>query len=195
MSVILGYKAEDKLYLAADNRVTNKKDGSFSDEYTKLIILNNHLAIVCSGSRYAQDIFINYCKNKNISKWTVDDMKFNLRILCDSLNIINNDDIIDLGAYFIVGGLDDNKEVILWSASWNHSRYSGDSVEFALYPPEDVDMQTCCNIFIPNLHEHFSVFMQKTIKEISEKGKMVSPSGDIRTYDMITDTSTSEHFS
>lgn len=67
-------------------------------------------------------------------------------------------------------------------------------MEFALYPLEDVDMQTCCNIFIPNLHEHFLVFMQKTIKEISEKGKMVSPSGDIWTYDMITDTSISEHF-
>ena len=57
MSVILGYKAEDKLYLAADNRVTNPKDGTYSDQYTKLIILNKRLAIVCSGCRLAQDKF------------------------------------------------------------------------------------------------------------------------------------------
>lgn len=81
MSVILGYKAKDKLYLAADNRVTNKKDGSFSDNYTKLLILNDRLAMVCSGSRFAQDRFTDYIKSKNISKWTINDMKFNLKIL------------------------------------------------------------------------------------------------------------------
>lgn len=90
MSVILGYRADDKIYLAADNRVTNKKDGSFSDKYIKLLILNDGLAMVCSGSRYAQDRFTDFIKNKNTSKWTIDDMKFNLRIRCDSLNILNN---------------------------------------------------------------------------------------------------------
>lgn len=194
MSVILGYKAKEKIYLAADNRVTNKKDGSFSDRYTKLIVLNDCLAMVCSGCRFAQDRFIDYIKNKNISKWTIEDTKFNLKILCDSLNIFNNVDINNMGAYFIVAGLDAHKEIILWSASWNHGKYSGSSVEFALYPPEDVDMQTCCNIYILNLHEHFSVFMEKTIKEISERSKMVSRSGDIWIYDAITNTSTLEHF-
>jgi hypothetical protein len=194
MSVILGYKAEEKIYLAADNRVTNPKDGTYSDQYTKLIILNKRLAIVCSGCRLAQDKFTDYIKNKNISNWTIEDMKFNLEILCDSLNILNNNNINNLGAYFIVAGLNAHKEMTLWSASWNHGRYSGGSVELALYPPEDVDMQTCCNIYIPNLHEHFSVFMEKTIKEISEKSKMVSYSGDIWMYDLIADTSNLKHF-
>lgn len=194
MSVILGCKTKDKIYLAADNRITNKKDDSFSDKYIKLIILNDRLAMVCSGSRFAQDRFTDFIKNKNTSKWTIDDMKFNLRILCDSLNILNNGDINNSGAYFIVGGLDDNREMVLWSASWNSGKYSGNGVELALYPPEDVDMQTCCNIYIPNLHEHFSVFMQKTIKEVSAKSKEVSPSGDIWTYDMATDSSSIEHF-
>lgn len=195
MSIIMAYKTEDKIYLGADNRVTNLKDGSYSDNNSKLIILNKRLAMVCSGSRFAQDRFSDFIKDKNTKKWTIEDMNFYLKILCDSLNMTNNTNINNSGAYFIVGGLNNNKEIVLWSASWNHGRYSGNSVEMVLYPPEDVDMQTCCNIYIPNLHEHFPVFIKKTIKEIFEKSKMVSPSGDIWTYDMITDKSSSEHFS
>lgn len=172
MSVILGYKAEDKIYLAADNRVINKKDASYSDKYSKLITLNDRLAMVCSGSRLAQDKVVDFIKNKDINELTINDIKFYNKIVCDSLNALNNKDINNLGAYFIVGGLDDNNEMTMWSASWNHNRYDGNNVELILYPPEDVDMQTCCKIYISNFHECFSVFMKKTIREISEKEPM-----------------------
>lgn len=194
MSVIMAYKTKDKIYLGADKRVTNTKDGSYSDKNTKMIILNKHLAMVCSGSKHAQNKFEDFIKGKNIKKWTLDDIRMYLEILCNSLNLENNINIINEGAYFIVGGLDDKKEMVLWSASWNHGKYSGGNVEMALYPPKDVDMQTCCNIYIPNIHEHFPVFIKKTIKEISEKSKMVSPSGDIWIYDMKSGKSSSEHF-
>lgn len=190
----MGYKEKGKIYLAADNRVTNKKDSSYSDKFSKLIILNDRLAMVCSGSRLAQERFMNYIKDKNTNKWTIDDLEFNLNILCCSLNILNNMDVNKEGAYFIFGGLNKNDKMVMMSASWNHQIYSGGSVELVLYPPEDVDMQTCCNIFIPNLHEHFPAFMKKTIKEISEKSNMVSPSGDVWTYDFDTDISKLEHF-
>lgn len=194
MSVIMAYKTENKIYLGADKRVTNIKDGSYSDKNTKLIIINKRLAMVCSGSKYVQSKFENFIKGKKVKKWTTDDVKMYLEILCNSLNLENNIDVINEGAYFIVGGLDGKKKMNLWSASWNHGKYSGNNVELAIYPPKDVDMQTCCNIYIPNVHEHFSVFIQKTIKEISEKSKIVSPSGDIWIYDMKSGKSTSEHF-
>lgn len=194
MSVILGYKSENKIYLAADNRVTDKKDGSYSDKYRKLIKINNHLAMVCSGSRLAQDKFADFIKGKQTKEWTIDDLKFYLNILCYSLNLYNSPAIDNMGVYFIAGGLNENNQMELWSTSWNHKKYSGKSVEMALYPPEDVDMQTCCCIYIRNIHESFSNFMEKTIKEISQKGKMVSLSGDIWTYDIHTDKSSVKHF-
>lgn len=63
-----------------------------------------------------------------------------------------------------------------------------------LFPPLGLDMQTCSNIFIKNLNVNSNNCIPKSIKEISEKCKTVSPSGDIWVYDMTTGKSTSEHF-
>lgn len=124
MSVILGYKSENKIYLAADNRVTDKKDGSYSDKYRKLITLNKHLAMVCSGSRLAQDKFADFIKGKKTKEWTMDDLKFYLEILCFSLNLCNNLTIDNMGAYFIAGGLNKNNQMELWSASFTYNRHA-----------------------------------------------------------------------
>lgn len=194
MSVILGYKEKSKIYLAADNRVTNKKDNSYSDDNKKIIVLNNHLAIVCSGSKYAQDTFENFIAEKDTGNWTIDDINYSINILCCHLNLLNDQNLNKIGMYFIIGGLNGNNQPALWSVSWNNNKVSDCNVELALYPPEDVDMQTCCDIYIRNIHEYFSEFTQKTIKEISEISKAVSLSGDIWTYDFTTDYSELVHF-
>ena len=62
MSVILGYKTEDKIYLAADNRIS-EKDGAFiRDDEKKIIVINNHLAVAFAGNAGTQALFGEFVK-------------------------------------------------------------------------------------------------------------------------------------
>lgn len=196
MSIILGYKSESQIYLAADNRVTNKENNSYSDNNCKLVILNDNLAVACAGSFYIQTRFQDIVSNKNTSKWTVEDVAFQFDVMCASLLILNNKNMNRLGGYFIIGGLDRHDKSSLWSASWNNKKFMCGEVEgnAMLFPPEDVDMQTCCNIYVRNYNEYSWGFMQKTIKEISRLGTGVSLSGDVWTYDFKKNQSNIEHF-
>lgn len=49
MSVILGYKAEDKLYLTADNRVSSPEDEFIRDDDNKIVVVNNNVAVSFAG--------------------------------------------------------------------------------------------------------------------------------------------------
>lgn len=195
MSIILGYKTENKICLSSDKRLTDMVKGSYSDDATKMIVLNEHLAMACSGSRMAQDCFNNFIRKSNLSKWTIEDVIFKLDAMCSWFKIAKVEEVNKLGAYFIIGGLSTSGEISLYSASYNHKKFSyGKDVELAIYPPSDLDIQNCCNIYIPNFHKHFFNCMQRTVKEVSALSKMVSPSGDIWTYDIELGCSSMEHF-
>lgn len=56
MSVILGYKTEDKIYLAADNRTSTIDDIPIHDNVNKIVIVNNNVAIACAGYGGVQNI-------------------------------------------------------------------------------------------------------------------------------------------
>lgn len=199
MSVILGYRVDDKVYLASDNRLTNTENNSYSDENnSKLIILNNHVAVVCSGNKAAQGWFENVIKELDTRDWVVDEVAFRLMCLCGVFKkdienpIVQN--INKDGAYFLVGGKDRHGKISLRSISWNHMNFQDEEVTYGLFRPLDVDLKTCCDIYKKNIDNYFSDFMKKTIKEVSDKSKVVSSSGDIWIYDIATGKSSSEHF-
>ena len=88
MSVILGYKAEDKLYLAADNRLS-EKDGTFiCDNERKIIEINSHLAVAFAGNAGTQALFGEFVKGlKNANDFKMEDILFNIDAMFMSLKI------------------------------------------------------------------------------------------------------------
>lgn len=62
MSVILAYQSKDKIYLAADNRLS-ERDGTFvGDNNSKIIVINNNLAIAFAGNAGIQVLFEEFLK-------------------------------------------------------------------------------------------------------------------------------------
>ena len=57
MSVIMAYKTEDKIYLGADNRLSEQDGTPIEDENKKLVIVNKYLAIAFSGNAGTQYFF------------------------------------------------------------------------------------------------------------------------------------------
>ena len=64
MTVILGHKTANKMYLGADNRICTVEDEFVRDNDMKIVAVNNDLAIAFSGSRGMQFLFELFAKNK-----------------------------------------------------------------------------------------------------------------------------------
>lgn len=200
MSVILGYKAEDKLYLAADNRLS-EKDGTFiRDNERKIIEINSHLAVAFAGNAGTQALFGEFVKGmKNAKDFKIEDILLNINAMFMSLKI-NKDreyaiNILNSSSYFIVAGKDKNNDNGIYAVSYVNGKLGDTKTEMILFPPLGADMQTCSNIYVKNVHMFPQNFLQKTVKEISDICNTVSPSCDIWTYNFVADNSSMEHFS
>lgn len=65
---------------------------------------------------------------------------------------------------------------------------------FTIIPPEDISMNTANAIMIKNVKNHQTKFIEQTVQEISKISRFVSPTGDKRIYDAISDTCKMESF-
>lgn len=198
MSVIMGYKAKDKLYLAADNRLS-EKDGTFvCDDEKKIITINKHLAIAFAGNAGTQALFDDFVKGlDNAEDFKVEDVLFNIEAMFLSFRIRKEEwvsNILNSSSYFIVASKDKNNDNCICAVSYVNENLGDTKTEMILFPPLGTDMQTYSNIYVKNIHMFPQNFLQKTIKEISGICNTVSASGDIWTYDFVTDISSIEHF-
>lgn len=57
MSVIFGYVMDKKVYLAADNRITDAEGKFISDDDIKIEVVNNNTAVAFAGNYGAQSFF------------------------------------------------------------------------------------------------------------------------------------------
>lgn len=198
MSVVMCYKEKDKIYLAADNRIS-EKDGAFiRDDEKKIIVINNHLAVAFAGNAGTQAIFEDFIKGlTDAENFSVEDVLFNIEMMFLSFKIRKEKWIVNIlnsSSYFIVAGKDKNNENCIYAVSYTNGKLKNTKTEMFLFPPLGLDMQTCGNIYARNIHMFRQNFLQKTVKEISYICNTVSPSGDIWTYDLVTGNSSMEHF-
>ena len=204
MSVIMAYKTEDKIYLGADNRLSEQDGTPIKDENKKIFVVNKHLAIAFSGNAGTQHFFERFIKESKgfkklkIKRFKIEDILFYIETMFLSFKIdIDREyarNILDSSSYFIIVGKNkENKDSIV-AVSYVNGQLKNTTTEMILFPPLGLDMQTCSNIFISNLHSDVDNCIQKSVKEISQKCRTVSPSGDIWVYDIKTGKSTSEHF-
>lgn len=199
MSVIMAYKTKDKIYLAADNRVSTPEDIPIRDDENKIVVVNNNVAIAFAGYRGTQTIFENMIKNRN-KDFRIEDALLCIKIIYWFCKIpwykkyMKN--ILKFGSRFIVAGKNKKDECCIYTVSFLHGKLEKPSLtDRFMFPPSDVSAKVCCDIYAKNAMNFHSDFMQRTVKDIAKVSEIVSPSGDIWTYDMNTGKSTLEHFS
>lgn len=198
MSIILGYKAEDKLYLAADNRVSSPEDEFIRDDDTKILVINNSVAVAFAGYSGTQTLFEKFIKDNNESL-RVEDALLYIRFIYWICKIPwykkYTKNILKFGSRFIVAGKNRKNEYCMYIVSYVHGKFEKPSLtDRFLFPPSDASPKLCWDFYTKNVVDTHSNFMQGTIKDIANVSKLVSPSGDIWTYDILVNTGTLEHF-
>ena len=118
MSVIMGYKAKDKIYLAADNKLSTPEGEIICDNEKKIIVVNNNLAVAFAGYYKNQILFEQGIKLAQSDKeLTVEDVLAHLRIMYLSFELNRNKEYakeaLGVDSSFIVVGKSKNNEKIV----------------------------------------------------------------------------------
>lgn len=179
MSVIFGIKEKDCIIIAADKRGTNINGNLITDDMKKISVINDQLAFSSAGNAsIGEAISVDVNRIDNISKMKVDDLIDVIKSFYQRVIDNNCNSILALPFYFIIAGKgkDDNANLI--SGGFIKGRLEYKEVPMVLYPPSDVKMTICNEIFAKNYKYNHSRFAESTIADIAQESRLVSASGD-----------------
>lgn len=199
MTVIMGYKTPNKIYLGADNRTSTVDNTPIRDDVNKIVTVNDNVAVAFSGYHGTQIMFENMTKNSS-KDFRVEDALRCIKIIYWICEIPwykkYAKNILQYGSRFIVAGKNRKDEHCIYTMSILNGKLEKPSLtERYMFPPSDADEKICIDTYALNAVNNRSDFIQRTVKDIAKISKVVSPSGDIWIYDMNTGKSTIEHFS
>lgn len=185
MSVIFGIVENHEITIAGDKRGTSIKGGSPNDSINKVIMVNDQLAFAAAGNlAIATAIQMDINKSKNKEKITVDNLLDIIKAFYQKLSDNGATNILVYPFSFLIAGKNRNSEANLISGANIKGHLEAIEVPMALYPPEDVGNEECCNIFARNYHLYRLEFVEKTIRDISDLSKFVSVTGDKWVYNI-----------
>lgn len=198
MSTIMGIKTNNIVILGADKRLSTYENKFISDDANKIFVVNNHLAIACAGNAAIQKAIEIDTDKLEIDKSLlyVEDA---IDVVCNlfkKLEKANAKTILSNSSYVIIGGQNRSKEIKLLAVSYTHeklrwSEVQGDKIVF---PPNDVSMQKCAEIFVENYKLHTESMIEKTILDLSSISVVVSKCGNKWIYDNRTRLSEKRSF-
>lgn len=198
MSTIMGIKTNNIVILGADKRLSTYENKFISDDADKILVVNNHLAIACAGNAAIQKAIEIDTDKLEIDKSLLyaEDAIDVVCTLFKKLEKANAKTILSNSSYIIIGGQNRSKEIKLLAVSYTHeklqwSEVQGDKIVF---PPNDVSMQKCAEIFVENYKLHTESMIEKTILDISSISVVVSKCGNKWIYDNRTRLSEKRSF-
>ncbi|MBQ6995619.1 MAG: hypothetical protein IJN64_14200 [Lachnospiraceae bacterium] len=198
MSTIMGIKTNNIVILGADKRVSTYEGKVISDDSDKILVINNHLAMACAGNAAIQKaIEIDTEKlEKTMNSLYVEDA---IDVICNLFKKLEDakaKTILSHTSYVIVGGLNQNKEIKLLAFSYVHGKLQWSEVkeDKIIFPPTDVSMQRCAEIFVENYRLHTENMIEKTVADISAISNVVSECGNKWIYDNRTKLSEKRDF-
>lgn len=198
MTVIMGHKTANKMYLGADNRICTTEDEFVRDNDMKIVAVNNDLAVAFSGSHGMQFLFELFAKKKR-KYMRVEDALRTLKTVYRFSKILwirkKYRLALNCASRFLVAGKDKKGEYCIYAVSiLNRKLEKPLLVNTFMFPPADADEKNCCEIFRNYIRKSDNDFIQKTVKDIAQISKVISSSGDIWEYDMTTGKSLLKHF-
>lgn len=198
MTVIIGQKIANKLYLGADNRVCTTEDEFIRDDDNKIVVVNKNVAVAFAGNAGMQLLFEKIIKNQK-EDIVVEDVLKHLETVYKFSNVLylikKYRSALDCASRFIVAGKNRNGEYCMYTMSiLNRKLEEPRLVDGFMFPPSDANAKECFEIYNKHIKASDPNFIQNTIKNISKISKVISSSGNIWTYDIATGESSLEHF-
>lgn len=177
MSVIFGIEESDVIILCGDKRSSTKEGAFIDDNMQKVTVINEHLAFAAAGNAAIEKAVTIDSEKIGMGGLNVDSF---LKVITDFYARIES---LQLGVIAampfcaIIAGKGSDGTSKLISLSYMHGKLSYNTVPMALYPPFDVSMEDCAQIFVRNYKLNRPNFCEKTAAEISALSKVVSPTG------------------
>ena len=198
MSTIMGIKTNNIVILGADKRLSTYQNKFISDDNDKILVVNNHLAMACAGNAAIQkaiEIDIDKLRIEKSLLYVEDAID----VICNlfkKLEDANAKTILSNSSYVIIGGLNRNKEIKLLATSYAHEKLQWSEVkeDKIIFPPNDVSMQKCAEIFVENYRLYTESVIEKTVSDISSISTVVSKCGNKWIYDNRTKLSEKKDF-
>lgn len=201
MSTIMGIKTNNIVILGADKRLSTYEGKVISDDSDKILVVNNHLAMACAGNAAIQKAI-----EIDINKLGIEKSLLSLLYVEDAIDVICNlfkkledadvKTILSNSSYVIIGGLNRNKEIKLLAVSYVYGKLQWSEVkeDKIIFPPNDVSLQKCAEIFVENYRLHTESMIEKTVSDISSISTVVSKCGNKWIYDNRTKLSEKKDF-
>lgn len=195
MSVIFGIHEKNQIVIAGDKRVSTADGNFISDDWEKVIVINDHLAFVSAGNAAVEKaIMADIHKHPNINQLSSGDLCEIIRAFYERVKREGIVNILALPFCCLIAGKNKDGEPTLISCGCFKMKYDFAIVPMALYPPTRESHQACTNSFAKNYKLHHDTFPERTIEDISKISTLVSPTGSKWTYNLEHQTGQLESF-
>lgn len=185
MSVIFGIKNPEEIIIAGDKKITYINDEPIPDDFKKLTVINECVSFVCGGTVAAEhSIQREIEKTCDPSALRTDDVLQIIQDCCENLTKTQQMIIFSHPFACLIAGKNREGTASLISCNMFKGTFCAQEVPMKLYPPADVKMEICNQIFAKNYNLHRVEFVERTIKEVSAASKYVSSSGDKWIYNI-----------
>ena len=183
MSVIFGIQENNQIIIAGDKRVSTADGNFISDDWEKVIVINNHLAFVSAGNGAIEKaIMADVHKHPNIEQLSSDDLCEIIQIFYERVKNEGIVGILTLPFCCLIAGKNKNGKPTLINCGCFKMKLDFAEVPMALYPPTKESHQACNLCFVKNYKLHHDTFAERTIEDVSKISNLVSPTGSKWTF-------------
>lgn len=184
MSVILGYQTNDKIIIAGDRRACNAKGEIISEEEQKVFQINEHLCVASAGRGLMGKVINDEVAKMEADQLYIDDID---KIVSDFYEKVKNvASIYMLPSYLIVAGLNNKGESGIYAIIHNSGKEDKKYVPMLIFNPSDMTNMDCALIMGNNIKRYGLSFVEKTIKEISEKSIWVNDKYNVWMFNKVS---------
>lgn len=179
MSVIFGIVEKKSIIIAGDRRASSIDGVFISDNEQKVTEINEHLGIVTAGNvAIEKAILKNVDDREDKVRMVIDDLVKLIQKFYDKVIANQCDSIFNLPFYCLIAGKGEDGKGHLVNAGRFKDGFAAKEVPMALYPPNDLEQNTCNQIFVRNYKLFHGQFCERTVQEVAELSKIVGPTGN-----------------
>lgn len=187
MSVIFGIVEKKSIIIAGDRRASSIDGVFISDNEQKVTEINEHLGIVTAGNvAIEKAILKNVDDREDKVRMVIDDLVKLIQKFYDKVIANQCDSIFNLPFYCLIAGKGEDGKGHLVNAGRFKDGFAAKEVPMALYPPNDLEQNTCNQIFVRNYKLFHEQFCERTIREVASLSETVSTMGNKWIYNCVS---------
>lgn len=194
MSVILGAKTNDHIFIASDKRMLSS-NGTFTDDNSKIFVVNEHLVYAGAGNvAFVDSVIKKLHASKMKAEMTTADTfeiakkEYRLTKAACALRQLADRNFIDTSNSYccFIAGINENNEdkLIFGFDNEQQGTLIENEVTTMIAPPEGMTSDQCFELLHRNYRADPFCFPHKTIKDIAKLSACVSDFGEVWIYNL-----------